>query len=351
MKNFLKKKTRFLAIALSLTLLLSGGIAALALTDQPVSVPALLSNVSLNLYGGNVSSNIYGGNVSVNIYGHTEIEALPAPTADADAATSVVASAATALEAATGMTMRTVGAPIVVSVERPNTVAVLSVPAGFNTSTVTTMAVLNTDSTLTPIPTRVDASGNLVVLVSGSAVLVPLSVEANFRDIDFGPQFANVTSEINLAASMMIIQGRGQAMFAPSAHVTGQDAATMFLRAMGVPVQWETAIATAVEVGITDGSIVAASPLSRISTAVMIHNALETLGVAVEMTPAQVNATLANFTDLDGLTNAQRLAMAVCIELGIFRGAGDGLMNPNQSLQRSAVASLSVRLQDVFLGM
>lgn len=350
MKNFLKKNTRFIAIALTVTLLISGGIAALALTDQPVALPPVFSNVSLNLYN-NVATDIYGGNVAGDIYGHTAIEAIPAGAAYIAAAQDAVSSAASALQAATGMSMRAVGAPVTVSVNWPNTRAVLSTPAALDTSEVTTMAILNADGTLTPIPTRVNADGNLVVLLSGNAVLVPLSVEANFRDIDFGPQFAAVTEEINNAASMMIIQGRGQGLFAPTAQVTAQDAATMFLRAMGVPVQWETAMATAVATGITDGALVPAAPLSRVSTAVMIRNALDTLGVDVDLTPAQVNAALANFTDLDGLTEAQRVAMAVCIELGIFRGAGGGLMNPDQTLQRSAVASLSVRLQDVFLDM
>ena len=43
--------------------------------------------------------------------------------------------------------------------------------------------------------------------------------------------------------------------------------------------------------------------------------------------------------------------MAVTVELGIFRGAGGGLMNPDDILERSQMASLAVRLQSVILGV
>ena len=47
----------------------------------------------------------------------------------------------------------------------------------------------------------------------------------------------------------------------------------------------------------------------------------------------------------------QSMDMAICVYLGIFKGAGDGLMNPNDELQRSQMASLAVRLQDAILGV
>ncbi|MCL2201692.1 MAG: S-layer homology domain-containing protein [Oscillospiraceae bacterium] len=339
MKRFVQKNTRFIVTTLALAILLSSGAIAFALSDGPVEVPTVLRTLSAN-----VAENIY---VQPEIE-HDYEEAVLVDDEIAEAAAAAVASAATELQTATGIVMRAAAPPISVSIEAPNTVIRFTLPEGYNAADVTTLAAL-TAGTLRPVPTRIE--GNYIItLLNADTVLVPLNVEANFTDIDFGPQFANVTDEINRAASMMIVQGQGQGVFAPTTSVTVQDAATMFLRAMGVPVEWGTAIQTAVAVGLTDGVINPSAPLSRVSTAVMIANALDAVGVDVNLTPAQVDQHLAPFTDLGGLDAAQREALAITVSLGIFRGAGDGLMDPDQPLRRSAIASLSVRLQDVFLG-
>jgi len=279
------------------------------------------------------------------------VEAEPVDEETAEAAEEAVEIYADAYEAETGKTVTLVDEPVSVSVEDANQIIRLALPEAYNTAAITTMAVLNEDGSLTAIPTRIDSAGNVLVLVSGDVVLVPLQVEASFTDIDMGPMFAHVTAEINRAAAMMIVQGRGNGEFDPTAEVTGQEAATMFLRAIGIPVDFATAIATATENDMA-GSITAPNAsMSRIATAEMIVAALRAINMNPRITAEEVDEALAQFTDLDGLTENQRIAMAICVNLGIFRGTASGLMNPDDTLRRSHMASLAVRLQDVIFNL
>ena len=91
--------------------------------------------------------------------------------------------------------------------------------------------------------------------------------------------------------------------------------------------------------------------MSRIATAQLIVNALSDVGMQPFLTVENARAALTEFTDLGNLTDSEAVAMAITVELGIFRGAGGGLMNPTQTLQRSQMASLAVRMQDVILGV
>ncbi|MNR39638.1 hypothetical protein D3C85_1578620 [compost metagenome] len=54
---------------------------------------------------------------------------------------------------------------------------------------------------------------------------------------------------------------------------------------------------------------------------------------------------LKDFTDLQELTESERIDLAVSIKLGIFQGNGDGTMAPHAVLQRAHLASLAVRFQ------
>ena len=164
---------------------------------------------------------------------------------------------------------------------------------------------------------------------------------------DIGGLAQHVQEEILRAAALGIVQGRGSGIFDPNALVTVQEATTMFLRVLGIPVDFDTAIQTGAAEGLVDAGVDGRAPMSRIDTARLIENALIRAALAPEITPEQVQGILAEFTDLVGLSPEELMAMAVCVEVGIFQGAGGGLMNPAETLLRSQVASLSVRLHDI----
>ena len=213
----------------------------------------------------------------------------------------------------------------------------------------TTMAVMHDDGVLTAVPTRVCEDGSVLVLVRGSVMLLPLCIEADFKDIDMGAEYAHVTDEIHRAANLMIVEGRGNGIFDPSAPVTEREAAIMLLRAVGVPVDWDSAMEIARAHGLAGADAASGTPMPRADTAVMIVNALRDAGVKAQLEDGEAEEILSAFSDVDDLDDIERASLAICVKLGIFQGSGSDTMNPHGILQRSQVASLAVRMQDVIL--
>jgi len=235
---------------------------------------------------------------------------------------------------------------VALSVGVPTVVTLTDLPEEIAVTGLTTMAVLGGDGSLTPVPTKV-SGGSIVVLLSESAVLVPIATSAVFADL--GNVVEHVRQEIAGAAALMVVEGFPGGEFRPSDQVTVQQAVTMFLRASGIPVQWETAMVTGVASSFINQGMTSGAPMPRIQAAQLIFDALGHFGFAFDLAQAEIGSLLAPFTDLTGLTAAEREAMAVCVKLGIFRGATETTMNPDSILNRSQMASLAVRLQDVIL--
>jgi uncharacterized repeat protein (TIGR02543 family) len=316
--------------------------------------PVTPSNPSTS--GGSSS----GGTVTTTPAAEPEtVTALPTATVTAAAANeetaakaeTAVATAAEAAAASTGKTIAAAGPAVTVAgTADTSKITTITLPDAVDSDTITTMAVLNDDGTLTPVPTVVNEDGTVTALVTGSATLVPLNVEANFTDLNYTPEYAYVAEEINKAAAMMIIEGRGNGVFDPNAQVTTQESVTMFLRAVGVPVQYETALTTGQAHGLNSANAVPTAPTTRIDAAELIVNALKDVGMKPTVSEAETAALLAQFSDVSALSAEERQALAICVKLGIFKGYGNGTIGPKDLLLRSHMASLSVRLQNVILG-
>jgi hypothetical protein len=264
-----------------------------------------------------------------------------APTgAQAEAATDAVANAA-AVGESNNVSIKAAGSPVAVFGGSSPSVTTVN---GVETEGATVMAILNDDGTLTPVPTKINDDGTVTVLITGDVVLVPLNVEAGFEDMT--EHWAE--SEVNRAAALMIVQGVGGGYFNPEGEVTGAEAVTMFLRALGMQIDGDApavgginqgawyagAVNTAVASGLIGADIDFGQPMTRIQTAELIYSALETLDMKPGMTIEQAKEVLANFTDLGNLTDEQLIYMGVLVELGIFKGNGDDTMTPDGVLQR-----------------
>ena len=239
------------------------------------------------------------------------------------------------------------------------TVVTIQLLSGTDTEIITTMVMLNDDGTLSPVPTKINPNGTISVIISGDVTLVPLFIEADFNDVagHWG------APEIARAASLMIIEGVGGGAFDPSASVTNAEAVTMFLRAFGVApdgsalalsgidqTRWYAVnMNTAAQRGWISSGIAPEIPMTRIETAGLIVNALKSLGMSPKIPSDDINATLSQFSDLEGLTESQREHLAICVGLNIFVGNGDGTMGPWGQLTRTNMATLAVRLQELIL--
>jgi len=187
--------------------------------------------------------------------------------------------------------------------------------------------------------------------------LIPVS--AGFTDI--AGHWAE--AEIKEAASRGLVNGIGGGKFDPDAPLAAEHAYTAFLRAMNVAVDpkapaagganqsawYAQAVNTAAQCGMLVPGVELEKQMTRIQTAGLIVNALKYLGKAPEMTEAEAGELLKNFTDLGGLSAAERIDLAICVELGIYRGSTDNTFSPGGMLQRAHIASLTVQLQDIIL--
>ena len=264
----------------------------------------------------------------------------------ADKVAEAVKALSTSEGTSTGAEISQAGPAIVVKagIKEP-TIVKVALPEDVDWTKISTMAKLNDDGTLTAVPTKINADGTIDVVLDDDAILVPLHSGTFFTDI--GQLLQHVQDEINTAALRMIVNGTGGGKYAPTDAVTIQQTVTMFLRALGIPVDWATAMSTAAQFGLTAPGAEPGMPMTRINTATVIVSALKALGFTTSLDAAEVDKLLSAFSDMDGVSAKQREEMALCVKLGIFRGNTDGTMDPQGMLKRMHMASLAVRLQDV----
>jgi len=230
--------------------------------------------------------------------------------------------------------------------DEPTVVTLANLPEDLDPADVTVMAILNDDGTLTPVPTRI-IGGKIVVILLEDAILVPLAVSATFSDLAHVSDA--VKNEILKAASLAIVEGFPGGEFRPSEQVTVQQAVAMFLRAAGIKVDYATAMETGVEYKFIAEGMTAGAPMTRIQAAQLIVNALVYFGHTCALTDEEIDGYLAPFPDVDELSAAERKALASCVMHGIFKGHTDGTMRPGEVLNRSQMASLAIRVQDVLI--
>ena len=197
------------------------------------------------------------------------------------------------------------------------------------------------------VPSVLDADSGKLVRKVGDGLQNFGGSGAVFNDI--GNLLPNVRIEVEKAASMGIVEGFPDGSFRPSNQVTTQEAVTMVLRVIKVPVEWATAMETGVANGLISSGLNPNAPMSRIATAQLLANALKSLDKLPELTDTKVKELLSMYSDLGGLTGDAALAMAVTIDAVIFTGHVGGTMDPDGILNRSQMASIAVRLSDVIL--
>ena len=289
-----------------------------------------------------------------------EVEAAPVPLSTHELANAVVEEKA---EAAEGLSIRIEQAGPAMTVDIGSdepTMAIVSALPEIDVTEVAAMAILGDDGRLVPVPTMVSDDETITVVISGEQTLVPLSVVSDFTDVTghWGMEW------IARAASLMIIEGRGEGAFRPSDTVTNAETTTIFLRAFGIATNSEAPslvgidqsgwyapyLNTAAQRGWISGGITPGAPITRVEIAGLIVNALNDLGLGASIPSDEVEPILAQFRDLGGLTEQERERMAICVRLGIFMGNGDGTLGARGVLTRAHMAVLAVRLQSRIFG-
>ncbi len=269
--------------------------------------------------------------------------------------------------AVTGISVTAIAAPVTVHLPTSNHTAVsatIALPETVDLTKITTMARLNADGTLSPVPTKIEVINGkqvVVAILRNDSTLVPMNVVPNFKDI--GQLSSGVSADIDRAAAMMIFDGVGDNKFQPNKPVTYAESTTAFLRTIGIPLDnsspavsginqtkwYSDAMNTAVKEGLITNSTNPEGQLKRVDAASLMVDILASMKIKPTLTADEVNAALRNYKDDATLTVEQRTDMAICIKLGIYKGYNDGTMRPDATVLRSQMASLAVRLQNVIL--
>ena len=231
----------------------------------------------------------------------------------------------------------------------------LILPSGVDSKRMTTLARLNSDGSLTPVPTTVDGN-SATVIVKEDSTLVPLMLTSAFTDLSghYG------ASEIGEAAARGYVVGVGNGKYLPDTSVNAAETYTMFLKALGIAPDgaakaldgvsqtawYADEMNTAAKHNLYIEGVSPEEPMTRINTATLIAKALKELGMAPTLTLAESKELLKGFSDLEELTDAQRMDLGICVKLGVFVGNGDGTMGPNDSLLRVHMAAVAVRALD-----
>ena len=272
------------------------------------------------------------------------------------AASQAVNDAAGSLGAA-GVTLAATGDPVNVEIPAASkgkpTAVTVTLPESTNLEKMTVMAIVNADGTLTAVPTKINADGTVTVILSDDCTLVPLSAFPAF--IDIGGHWGE--ADINNGAARLLLFGVGGMRYAPNSNMTAAQAYTAMLRAMGIAVAnsatgpwYSDAVAKAESLNLILEGIGPESAMTRIQAASLMVKALKSMGMNPSMTIDKAKDTLEPFNDVSDLSDSQKIDMAICVALGIFRGNNNGTMTPNNPLLRVHLASITQRLQDVLLG-
>ena len=198
------------------------------------------------------------------------------------------------------------------------------------------------------VPTAVAAPSvpSTTVTASGAGS----QAEAGFTDIK--GHWAE--QEISSMAERGYVSGVGDQLFAPDAPVTRAQFAAFLVKCLGIalptaqaPVfsdvpqsHWAYAFISAacqngLISGVGDGLFEPDRNISREEMAVIVVNALKTNGMQVGVTPDQLRALTAKYSDASQISGWARDAVAACIDKGIFNGRSADQIDSSSSTSRA----------------
>ncbi len=171
--------------------------------------------------------------------------------------------------------------------------------------------------------------------------------------------------DIEILAGREVIQGVAPYLFAPQNLVTRAQFCALLVRALGLPreTSGETSFAdvpeeawyavevhTAFDAGLVQGlgptSFGPDRPITRQELAVLVARALGSLELGSELTPDDVAARLAVYSDAPAVAGWARDGVAQAITQGIIRGRTDTTIVPTGTATRAEAAVMLKRFMD-----
>lgn len=240
---------------------------------------------------------------------------------------------------------------------------VLNLPNDMDISEISTGIVLNSDGTISQVPTKTveNTSGKFAVLnsLSNSSYTVVFSPKT-FNDI-VGHWAAN---DIMQMGSRLVISGMPDGRFEPNNDITRAEFATIVINALGIGKKnYENSAFTDVEKtawynnyvnlasdyklisGYGEGIFKPTNFITRQEAMVVMLKAMKLLNINNDATESEVDSILSTFNDSSDVDSWAKVAVATCVKNGIVKGS-DNQITPKQNISRAQVTVILKKIME-----
>lgn len=237
----------------------------------------------------------------------------------------------------------------------------IAIPSSVDPSKITTAVVLNSEGTLTHVPTQ-------IVLIDGAYYAKINSLTNSSYTLIWHPvEFADAANHwakdaINNMGSRMVVTGDEAGNYNPDAAITRAEFAAVVVRALGLQqgttessfgdvtlTDWfngyvDTATAYSLITGY-DGTFYGPNDkITREQAMAIIARAMKLTGLSVSLTKSEVSALLANYRDGASVSDYAATSVAVCLKTRVVTGSSDTALSPKASVTRAEVAVMVHRM-------
>ncbi len=235
----------------------------------------------------------------------------------------------------------------------------IAIPDGVDPTKITTGVVLNSDGTVTHVPTKI------VVIDGKYYAKINSLTNSVYMVIGHSKTFSDVENHwarnyVNEMGSRLIIKGIGENNFAPDRDITRAEFVSIVGRALGLrdsgaanrfsdvkESDWFCgAVSTAYEYGIIsgygDGTFKPEKAITREEAMEMIARAMKIAGMDVNISDTDAVAQLAVFKDKDGVDGWAKKSAAACVKNDIIVGS-NGMLTPDNNITRAETATIVIR--------
>ncbi|CAN7264696.1 glycoside hydrolase family 3 C-terminal domain-containing protein [Paenibacillus sp. LjRoot153] len=253
------------------------------------------------------------------------------------------------------------GTPFKISLENKKGLYVVAqvTVTPINGQTITTLARVNDDGSLSPVPSKVttDGGGNTVIqsLVSSEGLYVPVTVQRHFIDV---PDTAWYADDVAQASSLLLINGVTETTVDPYSATTEAQTLMVALNILGITPEkqigdtnwFDAVIREAYQLGLVGySSLSADQEFSRREMAIVLSNVLKSAGIDVALSDDEVKAMLSGYTDAENANAEYRKALAVMLKQGILVGISSSEIAPDDVLTRAQLAAVALRTRSIIM--
>jgi len=237
----------------------------------------------------------------------------------------------------------------------------IAIPAGVDSTRITSGIVVDASGTVRHVPTRITSVDGKYYAVINS--LTNSTYAVIYNPVDFSDVASHwAKSSINDMGSRMVISGVGNNNFEPDRDITRAEFSAIAVRALGFTpgigdktfsdvanTAWyygyiQTAAANGIITGCSDGSFAPNDKITREQAMTIIARAMKITKLNDSLTSSQSGELLAGFTDASGASAYAISSIASCLQTGVVDGRTATTLCPTGNITRAEVAVIVQRL-------